>query len=198
LGPSASGKTFSQRILAQQLLPEALEDPVSIHQVDEVEKGLRMANPVFFVSIDGEIVREVEESAKVAKKAKSGFKKNIRIALQSLGFNTVEPTVHSGLLKESIKRMEKAKMEFRKSKKIVYPPSVFKVICVYASLEHTEKAAAQRAQKIGKSPSKSPWLSWKRVSSGAMKEILNLRLTKASSEYFDINSEFVIIDNQFG
>ena len=61
-----SGKSFSQKLLLQQYLPEAVE-----------ESGQQMANPVFFVSIDGEIVREVEVSATTHV-----FKNNLRIALQ--------------------------------------------------------------------------------------------------------------------
>ena len=47
------------------------------------------------------------------KGATSGFKKNMRVALQLLGFNTVEPTVHANLLKKSIKRMADTNLKFK-------------------------------------------------------------------------------------
>ena len=205
LGAAASGKSFSQSVLLQQLLPEALEHPISVEQISEegaqilaqyqdyedwtdrnldtscildgtgkttvegdvwklvhflkikfgmygtksceeaglqfpakgvvvcsrddscmylirvknldcnftkgmdFQHGLRVGNPVFFCSIDGEILRELEtgrkgldknekQRAKEMTGASSGFKKNMRTALQLLGFNTLQPSVHADLL----------------------------------------------------------------------------------------------------
>ena len=83
MGAAASGKTYSQEVLLQQLLPE------SRSKTDTS----RLANSVVFVSIDGEIVREVEDVAALADsnerrekmfllKASSLFKKRLRAALQ--------------------------------------------------------------------------------------------------------------------
>ena len=60
-----------------------------------------MDDPVVFVSIDGEIARNIEHDSE-AREAIRGFKKMLRHVLQRLGFSTLGPTVHTDLVAEAV------------------------------------------------------------------------------------------------
>lgn len=116
VGPSASGKTFSQSALLQQLLPEASIGGRSEEPLRGTPHEQPLHNPVVFISIDGENVREVErvdddapyDVIKIAEKlatCSKKFKSTLRTTLQRMGFNTVEPTVHIKRMRKSISHM---------------------------------------------------------------------------------------------
>lgn len=70
----------------------------------DYDHGLRIGNPVVFVSIDGAIAREIEGQNSELRDTIRKFKKKLRHVLQFLGFNTLEPSVHGDLVVESLKR----------------------------------------------------------------------------------------------
>ena len=78
--------------------------------------GLRIGNPVVFISIDGEIAREIEGQSSDARDAIHKFKKKLRHCLQRLGFNTLEPSVHADLVTDSAKRLMDDKNEATRAK----------------------------------------------------------------------------------